>query len=116
MATNPSSISVAASMRGISNSLAGFVIESETINESDIAEQVPDQDGAIAGEISYDKRTDLRLTIRKSGASGGTLPTVGGTLTYSTVKYHVDNVEEAGSYNGLRRWNVTAHRYTNWPS
>ena len=116
MATNPTTITPSASMRGISNTLTGFVIESESISESDIAEQVPDQDGAIAGEISYDKRTDLRLTIRKSGAAGGTLPTVGGTLTYATVKYHVDSVEEAGTYNGLRRWNVNAHRYTNWPS
>ena len=108
MATNPSGISVAASMRGVSRTLAGFVIESESINENDIAEQIPDQDGAIAGEISYDKRTDLRLTIRKSGATGG-------TLSYGGTDYRVDSVEEAGTYNGLRRYNITAHRYTNCP-
>lgn len=118
MATTPAI--AAGGPRGIKNTLANFVIESETLSTNDVAEQVPDQNGAIADEISYDKRSDLRLTVRsaKAAATTGqeTAPTTAGsTLTYANVKYHVDTVEEAGTYNGLRRWNVTAHRYTNWP-
>lgn len=121
MSTAPATITLDAQMRGIQNTLTGCVIESESINESDVTEQVPDQNGAIAGEISYDKRTDLKLTVRKSAVSGTIPATVGSDLTYpatgnSAKKYRVDSVEEAGTYSGLRRWNITAHRYNNWPT
>ena len=115
MATVPAQIA-AGTPRGIQNTLTGFVVESENITPNDVAEQVPDQVGAIADEISYDTRTDLRLTVR-SATTGTTAPATAGSTTfvYAGVKWKVDSVEEAGQYNGLRRWNITAHRFANFP-
>lgn len=103
--------------RGIQNTLAGYVVETENITPADRSEEVPDQNGAIADEISYDKRTDLRLTVR-SATTGKTAPATAGSASfqYADAKWKVDSVEEAGSYNGLRRWNIVAHRYTNYPA
>jgi hypothetical protein len=119
MATVPSQIA-AGTPRGISNVLKDFVVETESITDNDVSEQVPDQNGAIADEIKYDKRTDLRLTVRSANASVSTDPAAIGTLlqypSSSGAKYKVDSVEEAGSYNGLRRWNITAHKYENFPA
>ena len=116
MATVPSSIA-AGTPRGISNTLSGFVVETESITPNDVSEQVPDQVGAIADEISYDTRTDLRLTVR-SATTGTTAPATAGATDfgYAGSNWKVDSVEEAGSYNGLRRWNITAHKYANWPT
>jgi len=116
MATTPASIA-SGTPRGIANTLTGYVVESENITPSDVAEQVPDQNGAIADEISYDTRTDLRLTVRSSTTST-TAPATAGSANfqYASEKWKVDSVEEAGTYNGLRRWNITAHRFTNFPS
>ena len=36
-------------------------------------------------------------------------------LTYDSEKWAVDSVEKAGSYNGLKRFNITAHRTTLYP-
>ena len=103
--------------RGIARTLTGFVVETENITDNDVSEQVPDQNGAIADEIQYDKRTDLRLTVRSSSATVSTPPAAVGTLlTYGGAKYKVDNVEEAGSYNGLRRWNINGHKFENFPA
>ena len=116
MATVPASIA-AGTPRGITNTLSGFVVETESITANDVSEQVPDQLGAIADEINYDTRTDLRLTVRSANATVSAPPaSIGSVLTYGGTKYHVDSVEEAGSYNGLRRWNINAHRFVNYPS
>lgn len=117
MALNPTGIT--GTLRGISRTLTGYVIETESITENDVSEPVPDQNGAIAEEIKYDKRTDLSLTVRSKTNSTSAPATIGTVLTYpstSGVKYHVDSVEDAGSYNGLRRWNIRAHRYENYPA
>ena len=114
MATVPA---IAASTpRGIQNTLSGFVVETENITPNDVSEPVPDQNGAIADEISYDTRTDLRLTVR-SATTGKNPPTTAGAanFTYAGSKWKVDSVEEAGAYNGLRRWNIVAHKYANYP-
>ena len=115
MATTPSI--AAGTPRGIQNTLAGFVIETESIVPNDVSEQVPDQKGAVADEISYDTRTNLRLTVR-SATTGTTAPTTAGStsFTYAGSKWKVDSCEEAGSYNGLRRWNINAHRFENFPN
>ena len=118
MATTPTSIA-AGTPRGITNTLSNFVVESETFTNADVSEQVPDQMGAIVDEIAYDIRIDLRLTVRSAKtASATTTPpaAIGTVLTYASIKYKVDSVEEAGTYNGLRRWNISAHRYTNYPA
>ena len=115
MSTTPSI--EAGTPRGIQHTLENFVIETESITPADRSEDVPDQQGAIADEINYDIRTDLRLTVR-SATTGVDAPTTAGTTNfqYAGSKWKVDSVEEAGSYNGLRRWNINAHKYENFPA
>ena len=116
MATEPASIAHG-TPRGITNTLSGYVVETESITPADRSEEVPDQKGAVADEISYDTRTDLRLTVR-SATIGATAPATAGAtnFTYAGSKWKVDSCEEAGSYNGLRRWNIIAHKYANFPA
>lgn len=115
MATTPAI--AAGTPRGIANTLSGYVVETESITPADRSEEVPDQQGAIADEISYDTRTDLRLTVRSATTATTAPATAGATnFTYAGSKWKVDSVEEAGSYNGLRRWNINAHKYANFPA
>ena len=114
MATIPSI--AAGTPRGITNTLSGYVVETETITPADRSEEVPDQKAAIADEIHYDTRTDLRLTVRSATTDANAPTTAGATnFQYAGSKWKVDSVEEAGIYNGLRRWNINAHKYENWP-
>lgn len=92
---------------GVSNTLAGYVIESENISKSPQREQVRNQKNAVTAVIEYDIHYTLRLTVR-----GATEPAAT-TLSYDGETWIVDNVEKAGSYNGLKRYNITASRYTN---
>jgi hypothetical protein len=111
MATTPS---FTTSIRGVDKTYSGGSIEDYTITTSPIAEQVPDQYGAIACEMVYDHRVDLSVTMH---AAGATAPTFSGdTITFDSVNYHVDSVAEAGSYQNVKRWTVTAHRFDNTPS
>ena len=110
MAFVPSTIS--ATSRGIAATLSGYIVQNETITETPVTEQIADQDGAIALEIDYDKRIDLRLTVIDADGNGS-IGSIGenGLLTYASHTWKIDSVEEAGTYNAARRWNVTAHRY-----
>ena len=116
METVPANIE-AGTPRGIQRTLANFVIETESILPADRSEEVPDQKGAVADEISYDVRTNLRLTVRSAKATVAAPPAVAGSasFSYDGKLWKVDDVEEAGTYNGLRRWNINAHRYVNYP-
>ena len=79
-----------------------------------IAEQVADQYGAIACEMVYDHRYDLTLTMH---AAGSTAPVCDGdTVTFDSKSWHVDSVAEAGSYQNVTRWTITAHRFDNSPA
>lgn len=113
MATSPASIS--GSVRGISNTLSGFVIESEEFNESAVVEEFDDQKGARADEQVYDHRVDLSLTVYSAGSSTSAPAKVGSTLSYDSKTWQVDSVREAGTYNARRRWTITAHKYDNFP-
>lgn len=110
MATTPSTPDTGT--YGIATSTTGITVESETITKTPQVEPVPDQKNATVNEIVYDTRVDLKLTYR------GTQLTVGSdnTVTYNSVKYAVDSHEEAGSYNGLKRYNLSAHRFDNYPA
>lgn len=121
MATVPSSIS--GSPRGIQNTLSGFVVESEEFNETPVQEDFDDQNGARADEQVYDTRFDLTLTVYGAASTADissvltAISTSGGnTITYAGAKWKVDSCREAGSYNGKRRWTITAHRYDNFPA
>lgn len=108
MATTPASV---AGTYGISTTATNITIESLSITEAPQREQVPDQANAVANEIVYDTRTDLKLTYR-----GTKLSVSSGVVTFNSVKYFVDTHEDAGTYNGLQRYNLTAHRFVNCPS
>lgn len=121
MATVPASIS--GSPRGISNTLTGFVVESEEFNETPVQEDFDDQTGARADERVYDTRVDLNLTVYGASASADISSALtaitgsgGHTITYASKKWKVDSCREAGTYNGKRRWTITAHRFDNFPS
>ena len=121
MATVPSSIS--GSPRGISNTLTGFVVESEEFNETPVQEDFDDQNGARADEQVYDTRVDLNLTVYGASSSANISSVMtaisgsgGYTITYDSKKWKVDSCREAGTYNGKRRWTITAHRYDNFPA
>ena len=111
MATTPS---FTTSIRGVDKTYSGGSIEDYTITTSPIAEQVPDQYGAIACEMVYDHRVDLSVTMHAAGDAAPTF--TGDTITFDSVKYHVDSVAEAGSYQNVKRWTVTAHRFDNTPA
>lgn len=115
MATTPTTPT--AEEYGISTTATNITIESETITEQPIVENVPDQKNATVKEIKYDKRTDLKLTYRgtKLTETAGTNGE-NDTVTYNGVKYYVDSHEQAGTYNGLKRYNLSAHRFTNAPA
>lgn len=109
MATVPATVN---GTYGISSTLEGYTIESENVTESAVRETVPDQFNRVAAEIRYDTRYDLRLTVR-----GGAKPSAS-SITYGAsgntpLTWIVDSVEKAGSYNGLQRFNISAHRYEN---
>lgn len=109
MATTPASPDTGT--YGISETVSGITIESLSKTSSPLAEPVPDQKNAVVNEIKYDTRTDIRLTYR-----GTKLTESDGVVTVDGVKYFVDSHEEAGTYNGLKRYNLTAHKFDNFPS
>ena len=91
---------------GIDLTLAGYTIESYNRTATPRREEVPNQKNQVVKEIRYDTRHELRLTVR-----GDEEPSAD-AITFAGKTYIVDNVEEAGSYNGLQRFNISAHRYT----
>ena len=115
MATTPATAT--AETYGIETTATGITVESETITDSPVVESVPDQKNAVVKEIKYDTRTDLKLTYR-----GGKLTETAGqngensTVTYNNVKYYVDSHEKAGTYNGLQRYSLSAHKFDNAPA
>ena len=109
MATVPASADTGT--YGISETVSGITIESITKTETPQTESVPDQANAVVNEITYDKRVDLKLTYR-----GTKLTESDGVVTVDGVKYFVDSHEEAGTYNGLKRYNLSAHRFDNAPA
>ena len=119
MATTPTPFTT--SIRGVSASFANGSIEDINVTKNVIAEQVPDQYGAIACEMVYDHRYDLTFTMHAAGSTAPTMPGV--TLSNFDAKdgegaksWHVDNCAQAGTYQGVTRWTITAHRYDNSPA
>ena len=118
MATTPS---FTTSIRGVAKTYTNGSIEDYTITRSPISEAVPDQYGAIATEMVYDHKEDLSVTMHATGSTAPTMP--GDTLSSFDAKdgegaknWHVDNCAFAGTYQGVTRWTVTAHRYDNFPA
>ncbi len=112
----PTPATATAEQYGVTETIAGYTIESASVTTTPQREQVPDQKNAVVKEIRYDTRYELRLTMRGESEPPATTidyGTTGKGNSVSPVTWIVDSVEKAGTYNGLRRWNVTAHRYDN---
>ena len=90
---------------GVSETLSGYTIESCNTTKTPVREPVPNQKNQVCKEIRYDTRTELRMVLRGANEPANT------TITVAGVQYIVDSVEKAGTYNGLQRWSVTAHKY-----
>jgi len=115
MATTPANATT--EVYGIATETANITVESETITDSPVVEPVPDQKNATIKEIKYDTRTDLKLTYRGTKLSvTASQSGENDVVTYNSVKYYVDSHEEAGTYNGLKRYNLSAHKFTNSPA
>ncbi len=113
MATTPA---ISGAVRGIANTLSGYVVQSENFTTAPQVEQVPDQNGAIGYEAVYDHRADLSLSVISDGASAAAPAVNNEIITYAGKSWFVDSCEEAGTYNAVRKWNIRAHRYDNWPA
>ena len=117
MATTPS---FTTSIRGIDASFSNGSIEDITVTKNVIAEQVPDQYGAIAAEMVYDHRWDLNLTMHAAGSTAPTMP--GDTFSFDakdgegSKTWQTDSCAKAGSYQNVTRWTITAHRFDNSPA
>lgn len=109
MATTPASAST--ETYGIAETLSGYTIESANITDTPQVEEVRDQKNALINEIKYDTFKTLKLVMR-----GATKPTAGSDITYDGVKYRISEVEDAGVYNGLKRYTVTAKKADNFPA
>lgn len=91
---------------GISKTVQGIVIETMNTTENPLAEPIPDQQNHVTDEKHYSTRIDLKLTYR------GTKLTVNGNkVSFDSKDWFVDSHEDAGSYNGLKRYNLSAHRF-----
>lgn len=112
MATVPASIPSV--VRGISNLLAGYIVQTEEISDEDIFDPIQDQVGATVDEQSYDNKKTLKLTV----IGPDTAPITGGAenFAYGGKTWKVDSCVKAGAYNDKVKWNVNAHRFTNYPT
>ncbi len=109
MATTPATATT--ETYGIDETLSGYTIESATITDTPQVEEVRDQKNALINEIKYDTLVELKLVVR-----GATKPTAGSNISYNNVTYRISQVEDAGTYNGLKRFTVTAKKADNFPA
>jgi hypothetical protein len=111
MATVPASMPTA--VRGIAETITGYIVSELSIKNTDVNEPTPDQNGAVADEQTYDTRTDVRVALwgpdTAPCSAGDEDFVVGG----DTLK--VDSCEKVGAYEQKVKWVVTAHRFENYP-
>ena len=77
-------------------------------------QEYPDQQGAIKAGKQYDTRYDLTASVYSANASTDA-PVTGDIFEFDGHKWLIDTCREAGTYNDLLRWSITAHRYTDFP-
>ena len=98
---------------GVTGPSAGTGVVWETVNttSSPISVDVPNQNGAVVEIIQYDTRYEF------TGTCHGAKPTFsGGAFTFDDQTYCVDSIEEAGTYNQVKRWTVRGHAFANCES
>lgn len=109
---------------GIDATLAGFIIQNMTVTRARTTDQTQDQKGAVIGELDYDEREDLTLDVIGNTSSSTTDmenalltgATVGDTaFSFNGKTWKIDNVTFTGTFNDKKKWQITAHRYVNFP-
>lgn len=103
-------MSATATPFGVSGPTGGTGVVWETVNttSSPISVDVPNETGAVVEIIQYDTRYEF------TGTCHGAKPTFdGGKFTYDGQTYCVDSIEEAGTYNQIKRWTVRGHAFAN---
>ena len=122
MATTPANITGA--VRGIDRDLTGYVIQDEDITQNKRLHRVPDQKDKTAYEEVIENTWNLTCSVISDGASTDAPPLENhdyfiypstGTMGTDKWRWQVDSCKEAGTYNGDRKWTVTAHRSDEWP-
>lgn len=102
---------------GIDNTIDGFIVQSENISESMITDTTNDQKGAVVSQLDYDKHWTLSLTIIGDTDAEDKLPKAGDlTFSYGGYKWKINNVAYTGSYQAKKQWQISAERWTNFPS
>ena len=90
---------------GITHTLDGFAIESARKKKIPQRETILDSNGKVMMEARRDTRAELALVVR-----GATEPS-DSQIVFADETFIVDSVEEIESFDGLRRFNITAHHY-----
>lgn len=120
MATTPE---IKGAVRGIDETLPGYVIQARDIEVSPRWHKVPDQKDRVGYEEVVDHTYNLSLSVISDGDSTDppahendifVFPSEG-TFGVSKWRWCLDTCKDAGLYNGDRKWSVTAHRYDYWP-
>jgi hypothetical protein len=108
--------------RGIpSNTIEGFIIQSESFDTEDIAEEVFDQLGAKVGHQVYDRKVTASLQVIGATTEAKADDLIGKTwelddpIDGTKQDFYVTSVSENGSYNGLRTWTISLTRNYFWP-
>lgn len=90
---------------------AGRTVESENVTDTPQTEEIQNEVNKTVGSVNYETRYELRLTYR------GTILTISsGIVSWGGHRWLVDSHEKAGTYNGVQRYNLTAHRFTTYPA
>lgn len=121
-ATIAESIGTDFAPRGIpNNTLEGFIIQEETFDIEDQAEEVFDQLGAKIGHQIYDRKVNASLKVIGASPDASAETLIGKTweltdpVDGTKQDFYVTTVSETGTYNGLRTWSVNLTRNYFWP-
>ena len=110
---------------GIDAALNGFIIQSANVTCSRITDPTQDQKGAVISELDYDQQWNLTLDVIGNPGSGKVADfedaqigvDVGDTaFSWNGHNWKVDSVTYQGSFQDKKRYQITAHRYKNFPS
>lgn len=121
-ATIADSIGTDFAPRGIpNNEIDGFIIQSESFDTEDVAEEVFDQLGAKIGHQVYDRKVTANLQVIGAKVDASADELIGKTweltdpIDGTKQDFYVTTVSENGSYNGLRTWTINLTRNYFWP-
>ena len=110
---------------GIDAVLNGFIIQNANVTCSRITDPTQDQKGAVISELDYDQQWNLTLDVIGNPGSGSIADfedaqigvDVGDTaFSWNGHTWKVDSVTYQGSFQDKKRYQITAHRYKNFPA